>query len=162
MGQFKRIEIYTDGACSQNGTWDGGFGVVVVENGNVIRQDGGMEPNTTNNIMEMKAIIRAIDWAALAKMNDKDIEVVIYTDSAYIVNCIDQKWYVGWRKNGWKTSKKEPVKNKELWLDIIGYLESNDWIKIIKVAGHADNNYNNMADEIAVRNRIKQSQEVKV
>ena len=161
MGQSTKIEVYTDGACSQNGTWDGGFGVVVVKNDNVVRVDGGREPNTTNNIMEMKAIIRAFDWIELERREEAFTEAIIYTDSAYIVNCIDQKWYVNWRKNGWKTAKKEPVKNPELWFDILSYIEHHSDVKIVKVKGHSNNNYNNMADEIAVRSRVKQSQEEK-
>ena len=144
-----RIEIYTDGACSQNGTWDGGWGMVVVENDTVIYSCGDSEPKTTNNIMEMKAMISAIDYAII----NSEHEYVIYTDSAYIVNCIDQKWYKKWQENGWVTSKKEPVANKLLWIDITSAITHHKHFKIEKVKGHNGNKYNELVDQLAVKHK---------
>lgn len=144
----KQVEIYTDGACSTNGTWDGGWGIVVVEDNSVVYRDGGSEKQTTNNIMEMKAMIAAIDYAIDRCRGEN---VIIYSDSAYIVNCIEQQWYVKWKQNGWITSKKEPVLNKELWFDIItGYTTNQKWLKIQKIKGHNGNQYNEEADKLAV------------
>lgn len=137
-----KYEIYTDGACSQNGTWDGGWAVVVVADGEVISEFGGHEKETTNNRMEMLAFIGALEYAKNLPVQN----VSIHTDSAYVSNAFAQRWIVNWIKNGWKNSKKEPVKNKDLWEKIISY----EIPKIIKVKGHADNLYNNRVDKLAV------------
>ncbi|MCK5004753.1 MAG: ribonuclease HI, partial [Candidatus Aminicenantes bacterium] len=102
------VEIYTDGACSGNQFKDnlGGWGAVLFY-GDKKKEIFGGERNTTNNRMEMKACIMG-----LREMKSTDIQIKLYSDSAYIVNCINKKWYMKWEKNGWKTSKKEPVENK--------------------------------------------------
>lgn len=141
----EKLIIYTDGACSgnQSNTNIGGWGAILMYRGHEKEIFGGAR-NTTNNIMEMTAIIEA-----LKQVKNKDLETEIYSDSAYIVNCINQRWYVNWRKNGWKNSKKESVKNKELWIEMLELLESFKQIKLIKVKGHAGIEYNEKADELA-------------
>jgi ribonuclease HI len=79
-----------------------------------------------------------------------DFEIVVYSDSAYVINCYKQKWYKKWQVNGWINSKKQPVANKELWEQLIPYFE-NPFFSFEKVAGHADNKYNNLVDEMAVK-----------
>lgn len=137
------MQYYVDGACSQNGTWQGGWGVIILEKETVVRAFGNCAENTTNNIMELQGFI-----AALKEMNQFE-KNEIYSDSAYICNCIGQKWYVKWKQNGWLTSKKEPVLNKELWEELISLYELKK-PKVIKVKGHSSNKYNNLADKVAV------------
>lgn len=143
------IEIYTDGACSHNGTWKGGWGVVVVEDGKVVHSFGGDETETTNNRMEMKAVIGALDYVAEQGLDPEN--VTIHMDSAYVHNAFTQNWIANWQKNGWKNAKKQPVKNKDLWLEMLSY----PIVKLSKVKGHADNEFNNQADSLAVYWRDK-------
>lgn len=140
-----KIIIYTDGACSNNQSSDniGGYGAILTYKNHKKEIFGG-SINTTNNIMELKAMIEA-----LKLVKNKKIETEVYSDSAYIVNCINQKWYENWRRNNWKNSKKDPVKNKELWMELIDLIESFDNIKIIKVKGHSGIDLNEKADELA-------------
>lgn len=139
------IDIYTDGACSQNGTWDGGWAVVIVEDGTEIASFGGHEKETTNNRMEMMAFLGALEYAK--KVGYSADSYTIHTDSAYVSNAFAQRWIVNWQKNGWKNAKKEPVKNKDLWEKIIAH----NIPKINKVKGHADNKFNNVVDKLAVQ-----------
>jgi ribonuclease HI len=140
-----KIIIYTDGACSNNQKDNnlGGYGAVMLYKGHRKEIYGG-EKNTTNNIMEMKAIIEA-----LKLLKTYEIPVEIYTDSAYISNCMNQKWYENWIKNGWKTANKKPVKNKELWMEILKYVDKIDTITFHKVPGHSGVELNEKADELA-------------
>jgi ribonuclease HI len=140
-----KIIIYTDGACSNNQKDNnlGGYGAVMLYKGHRKEIYGG-EKNTTNNIMEMKAIIEA-----LKLLKTHEIPVEIYTDSAYISNCMNQKWYEKWIKNGWKTANKKPVKNKELWMEILKYVDKIDTITFHKVPGHSGVELNEKADELA-------------
>lgn len=140
------MHIYTDGACSHNGTWRGGWGVVVVRDGRLIYAFGGGEPNTTNNQMEMRGVIEAMRYA-----KKEGAFATIYTDSAYVYNAFSQGWIKNWQRNGWKNSKKQPVKNRELWEEMISLGTPN----LIKVKGHSDNKYNNKADSLAVEWRDK-------
>ncbi len=140
-----KIIIYTDGACSNNQEDNniGGYGAVMLYKNHKKEVFGG-EKNTTNNIMEIKAIIEA-----LKLLKTYSIPVEIYTDSAYIANCIKQKWYEKWMKNGWKTANKKPVKNKELWIEIIDYIDKIENITFHKVPGHSGVELNEKADELA-------------
>ena len=142
-----KLIIYTDGACSNNQGDEnvGGYGAVLLF-GNAKKEIYGGEANTTNNKMELTAMIEA-----LKAVTRNDYSTEVYTDSAYIHNCIEQKWYESWRKNGWKNSKKEPVKNKELWVELLELIESFKNIKIFKVKGHSGDELNELADELANR-----------
>lgn len=145
-----KLEFYTDGACSHNGTWKGGWAVVIVNNDFAIDQISDSRNDTTNNEMELQAFLTAIKHSYHLK-DEVDSEFIIYSDSAYIVNCFKDKWYVKWQKNGWRTSKKEPVAHKELWQLIIHYYEQlGDKLTIVKVKGHANNKFNILADKLAV------------
>ena len=92
--------------------------------------------------MELSAVIEAL------KMLKEPCSVTLYSDSAYVVNAVNNKWLLNWQKNGWKTSNKEPVKNKELWENLISLLKVHD-VTFVKVKGHADNLFNNRCDELA-------------
>lgn len=140
-----KIIIYTDGACSNNQSKEnfGGYGAVLKYKDHVKEIYDG-ESNTTNNRMELKAIIES-----LKILKRKDIPVEIYTDSAYISDCINKKWYVKWKSNGWVTSKKNPVENKDLWLNLLDLKDSFENIKFIKVKGHSGNKENERADFLA-------------
>lgn len=127
------LRLYTDGGCSGNQSDEnlGGWGTIL-EFGEHQKELYGKEKNTTNNRMEITAVLEG--FKAL-KHNDLDIEV--FSDSAYVVNCFKQKWYVKWQKNGWKNSKKEPVENRELWQELISYVEKNR-VTFCKVKGHVN------------------------
>ena len=98
----------------------------------------------TNNQMEMQAVIEA-----LKVFKRKDMPVIIHSDSALVVNCINSKWYVNWRKKGWRKSDKKPVENKKLWEELLELYESFDDIDFVKVKGHSGDEYNVRADELA-------------
>ena len=141
---MEKVIIYTDGACSGN-PGPGGWGSILMNKDKIKEISGGMK-DTTNNVMELTAVIEALK---LLKFN---CNVKLYSDSAYVVNAFNQKWIYGWMKNGWKNSNKEPVKNKELWEELYSLTKIHN-VEFIKVKGHADNEYNNRCDELA-RNAI--------
>lgn len=142
---MEKVIIYTDGACSGN-PGPGGWGTILMYKGNKKEISGGMV-NTTNNIMELTAVIEGL------KLLKFPCEVDLYSDSAYVVNCFKQGWIYNWVKNDWKTSSKEPVKNKEIWQELYKLTKIHK-VNFIKVKGHADNEFNNRCDELA-RNAIK-------
>lgn len=137
---MEEVIIYTDGACSGN-PGSGGWGSILMYKDKIKEISGGMK-DTTNNVMELTAVIEALK---LLKFN---CNVKLYSDSAYVVNAFNQKWIYGWMKNGWKNSNKEPVKNKELWEELYSLTKIHN-VEFIKVKGHADNKYNNRCDELA-------------
>lgn len=141
---MEKVTIYTDGACSGN-PGPGGWGTILMYK-DIKKEISGGSKNTTNNVMELTAVIEGL------KMLKCPCEVKIYSDSAYVVNAFTQKWIYGWLKNGWKTSNKEDVKNKELWQELYEFTKIHK-IEFIKVKGHSDNEYNNRCDELA-RNAI--------
>jgi ribonuclease HI len=132
------IKIYTDGACSGN-PGSGGWAAIII-NGNNIEKISGRSENTTNNRMELIAVISALKFT-------KDQNLEIYTDSKYTKDGIE-KWIINWKKNGWKTANKQDVKNKDLWMEL-DLLAQQKKIKWNWVKGHSENKYNNMADELA-------------
>ena len=142
---MEEVIIYTDGACSGN-PGPGGWGTILMSGDNKKELSGGSK-DTTNNIMEITAVIEGL------KALKKPCKVKLYSDSAYVVNAFNQKWIYGWMKNGWRTSSKEPVKNKELWQELYSLTKIHE-VTFIKVKGHADNEYNNRCDELA-RNACK-------
>lgn len=137
---MEEVTIYTDGACSGN-PGPGGWGSILMMGENRKEISGG-SANTTNNIMELTAVIEAL------KMLKRPCKVNIYSDSAYVVNAFVQKWIYGWMKKGWKTAGNEPVKNKELWQELYELTKIHD-VTFNKVKGHADNEFNNRCDELA-------------
>ena len=114
--------------------------------GNKKEMSGGKK-ETTNNVMEITAVIEGL------KSLKYPCEVELYSDSAYVINAFNQKWIEGWKKNGWKNSEREDVKNKELWEELDSLTKIHK-VKFIKVKGHSDNEFNNRCDELA-RQAIK-------
>jgi len=143
---MKEIIIYTDGACSGN-PGPGGWGAVLLY-GDRIKELSGGEKATTNQRMELTAVIEA-----LKALKVSDWDVVVYSDSSYIVNAFRQDWISKWKKNGWKNSKKEDVANQDLWKALLNLMEKNR-IKIEKVKGHSGVHWNERCDQLA-REAIK-------
>ena len=135
-----KYTIYTDGACSGN-PGPGGWGAVIFDEKKKQYNISGNVKDTTNNRMELMAPIMALK--KIKSMSN----VMIFTDSTYVKNGITE-WIKKWEKNGWKSSSKKPVKNKDLWIKLNDLCQKNKvqwkWIK-----GHSNNKYNNLADELA-------------
>ncbi len=144
MTAISQVEIFTDGACRGN-PGPGGWGVFM-RWGTIEKELFGGEPDTTNNRMELTAVIEA-----LGALN-RSVPVVLHTDSKYVQQGISQ-WIHNWKKNGWRTSAKEPVKNVDLWqrLDEHSQLYSIDWRW---VKGHAGHPGNERADSLANRGLV--------
>ncbi len=148
-----RAEIYADGACSQDaGAGVGGWGAVIIENGEE-RQIYGGEPSTTNNKMEMLACIKAFEDLKQSSI------VTVYTDSKYLINGITL-WIRGWKKSGWVTKTGEPVKNQELWERL------DHWCSVHRVTwhwvkGHSGNRGNDIADGLAVRGKEEEKEKIR-
>ena len=143
------IEIYTDGSTLKNGAKDaeGGFGVVVIKDGKIIKAHSARCSATTNNREEMKAILHAFEWAE-SNVNPAET-VIIYSDSAYCVNMIND-WIWNWAKNGWKNSKKKEVENIDLVKELYKYVSKEFFnCQVVKVKGHAGNAGNELADALA-------------
>ena len=137
----EKIIIYTDGACSGN-PGPGGWGAILMM-GDVRKEISGGSENTTNNIMELSAVIEAL------KLLKRPCKVNVFSDSAYVVNAFNQKWIYGWIKKNWRTAGGDSVKNKELWQELYSLTKVHD-VTFNKVKGHADNEFNNRCDEMAV------------
>jgi len=135
------LQIYTDGACSGN-PGPGGWGVVMLY-GDKRRELSGFAPDTTNNRMELLAVIEALSAIKTPTPTE------IYSDSKYIIDALTKGWLTSWQRNGWKTSAKQPVKNQDLWEQLIILNATHNptyhWVK-----GHSTNPHNNRADELAV------------
>ena len=142
---MEKIIIYTDGACSGN-PGPGGWGAILMYK-DIKKEISGGKKDTTNNVMELTAALEGL------KLLKFPCEVDLYSDSSYLVNGFLQGWIYNWQKNNWKTSNKEPVKNKEIWQEIYDLTKIHK-VNFIKVKGHSDNIYNNRCDELA-RNAIK-------
>ena len=134
------IIIYTDGGCRGNpglGAW---ASILISEKHSLRLEIGESEELTTNNKMEMKAVIKALERLK------KSHNIKVYSDSAYLVNGMNE-WIYSWQKNNWIKSDKKPVENKEYWIKLIELSKKHN-IEFIKVKGHSDNKENNRADEI--------------
>lgn len=138
----RSILIWTDGAARGNGSEDslGAYGFFMSYKGHT-KALSVPTRNMTNNQMELKAVIEA-----LKALKNKSIPVIIYSDSAYVVNGITYKWYRGWQANGWRNKKNEPVKNREEWEELVDLYTSVDFINMEKVKGHANNKNNILVD----------------
>ena len=138
---MKKVSVYTDGACSGN-PGCGGYCAILIYNGNEKIVSGYMN-ETTNNQMELLAVIEGL------KALKEPCEVDLYSDSQYVVDAFNKGWLESWRNNNFKLSNNKPVKNVELWKKLIDLCSVNK-VNFIKVKGHADNEYNNRCDKIAV------------
>lgn len=133
MREDRILRIYTDGGCSGNQSSEnlGGWGAIL-EFGGARKELYGSERNTTNNRMEMTALLSA--FQALKKENQI---IHVFSDSSYLMDCFRKKWYVGWRKNGWKNASKKPVENQDLWKQLLPYIERHT-ISFYRVKGHVN------------------------
>ncbi|WP_417613769.1 ribonuclease HI [Parasphingorhabdus sp.] len=139
MTEYKIVEIATDGACKGN-PGPGGWGALI-RHGETEKEISGGEPNTTNNRMELRAAIEALN--AL----NRPCSVKLSIDSKYVKDGIT-KWIFGWQKNGWRTAARKPVKNADLWQDLLKAVERHQ-IEWLWVKGHAGNADNERADQLA-------------
>ena len=124
----------------------GGWGAILIYGDNR-KEISGYNPETTNNIMEITAVLEAV------KILKFPCQLTIYSDSAYVVNCFKQGWIYNWQKNNWKNAEKKIVKNKELWEALYNELQKHEF-EFVKVKGHSDNELNNRCDFLAT-NEIK-------
>jgi len=145
--KLPKVKIYTDGACSGN-PGPGGYGIVMIFNGHKKELSGAYE-DTTNNRMELIAAIKGLE--AL----NRTCSVTLYSDSKYLVDAINKGWVTKWRKNNWMRTKTDHAKNVDLWKRLMELLEVHD-VKFVWVKGHADNEFNNRCDELALEAIKKQ------
>lgn len=143
-----KINVFTDGGCSGN-PGPGGWAFVLINNGNVISTSSGGEADTTNNKMELEAVINAISTCKIIGAE----EIIINTDSQYVKNGITT-WIFNWKKNGWRTASKDPVKNQELWQELDSLVSEQNitwnWVK-----GHAGIEYNELCDSMVKKEMQK-------
>lgn len=156
----KVIHLWTDGSSINHGEGKGlgGYGYVLLY-GDFTDVDITTEycdekfrktgfkgaTNTTNQKEELKSVI-----AGLKQIKNKDITIHVFSDSAYLVNCMNDGWYHNWRSNGWKNSKKQPVESKEIWEELLDVIESDMlMVKFNKIKGHSKIFYNELADKLA-------------
>ena len=146
---MKTVTLYTDGACSGN-PGPGGWGAILEYKGAEKELSGG-EANTTNNRMELTAVIRGLE--ALKE----PCAVELYSDSKYVIDGLSKGWAVSWQKNGWKKADKKPALNPDLWEQLLALVQMHElryhWVK-----GHADNPKNNRCDQLAVAQSKKFSE----
>ena len=143
---MKEVLLYTDGACSYN-PGPGGWAYILMCEGKTVKDSGFFE-NTTNNRMEILAVIEGL------KRLKYKCSVTVFTDSAYVFNAFTQNWINSWQANNWKNSSKKEVLNKDLWQELIELTLKHE-VKFEKVKGHSDNIYNNECDKMAT-NEIKE------
>ncbi len=131
---MKIVKIHTDGGCSGNQHSEnvGGWGAVLEYQGTTRELYGGIR-NTTNNRMELTALIEG-----LKVLKSKELALEIYSDSAYVINCFQQGWHNKWQMNGWITSKKEPVENMDLWKELLALLAPFSAVAYYGIKGHLD------------------------
>lgn len=151
-----KIRIFTDGACSDNpgpGGWAAVFNTV-----NRCKTIQGHELSTTNNRMELMAVVKSME-RILKKHTWLNVEYELFSDSAYVVNAINNRWIETWQRNGWKTTKKEDVKNKDLWSRFLlleeAIISAGIKLKFTKIKGHAGNTFNEMVDRLAKEETLK-------
>ncbi|MDA1332887.1 MAG: ribonuclease HI [Bacteroidetes bacterium] len=137
----KHITLYTDGACSGN-PGPGGWAGLLMYNGRE-RVVTGAEKLTTNNRMELAAVVESI------RVLKEPGVIAVHTDSAYIANAFNEGWIENWLRRGWMTAGKKPVKNQDLWKDLLSLMKQHE-VTFVKVKGHADNEWNNRVDRLAV------------
>jgi len=143
---MKVVDIYTDGACSGN-PGKGGYCAILMYNG-VEKVVSGSEKETTNNRMELLAVIKGLECLK------EQCSVKLYSDSTYVTDAFNKNWVTEWQLRGWRTASKKEVKNPDLWKRLIE-LTSFHQVEFIKVKGHSDNEYNNRCDKIAVSEYLK-------
>ena len=138
------VELWTDGACSGN-PGPGGWAAILLWNGHERELVGG-EEMTTNNRMELMSVIAGLEAIS------RPMRVLVHTDSAYVEQAFAQRWLEGWRRNGWMTAAKKPVKNRDLWERLDAAVDGHD-VQFVRVKGHAGVELNERADELACAQR---------
>ena len=144
---MKTVTLYTDGACSGN-PGPGGWGAILEFNGTEKELSGG-ESRTTNNRMELTAVIEGL------KALKEPCIVELYSDSKYVIDALEKGWAVGWQKRGWKKADKTPALNTDLWETLLKLCQLHQ-VRTHWVKGHAANEKNNRCDELAVAQSKKQ------
>lgn len=145
-----KLRVFTDGACSENPGAGGWAAVFNLKNG--YKVISGHEASTTNNRMELMAVIKALQ-KAISKGILNDVEV--HSDSAYVVNAVTKGWFVRWKVNGWKTTSGEDVKNRDLWEELDKLMKQMHGFELVKVKGHSGNTFNEIADKAAREEVLK-------
>ncbi|SMB93027.1 RNase HI [Thermanaeromonas toyohensis ToBE] len=140
MKPLKEVTIYTDGACSGN-PGPGGWAAILLY-GSHRKELSGAVPDTTNQRMELTAALEAL------RALKEPCRVKLYSDSAYLVNAFREGWIKRWQENGWRTAKKEPVENQDLWQELVR-VASQHQVEWVKVTGHSDDEENNRCDALA-------------
>lgn len=150
-----KIRVFTDGACSEN-PGPGGW-AAVFNHEHCLEHICGYEKETTNNRMELLAVVNAIKKIIKDHVEGQDYE--LYSDSAYVVNSINNGWVDNWYMNGWRTTKGDDIKNKDLWLQLIKYkgklLSEGIQLNIFKIKGHSGNTFNEYVDKLAKEQVLK-------
>ena len=139
---MKHVDIYTDGACSGN-PGKGGWGAIL-KYGSAVKELSGGEAETTNNRMELTAVIKALE--ALKE----PCEVTLTSDSKYVIDAITKRWAYSWKSNGWRKADKKPALNVDLWEHLLTLLEKHS-VTFVWVKGHAGHPENERCDELAVQ-----------
>ena len=146
--KIETLESYTDGSLKKMGQRStfGGWAFYVIRNGTDIYHKSGSVGMTTNQRMELLAILEALKYAQTVRK--KGEKVIIYSDSAYAINCYLKEWYSTWQINGWRNANKQPVANQDLWEEIIPFFD-NFWYDFRKVEGHTGIYWNEQCDKLA-------------
>ncbi len=143
---MKTVTIYTDGACSGN-PGPGGWGAILIY-GRHKRELSGGEAQTTNNRMELTAVISALE------LLKEPCAVELYSDSKYVIDALEKGWAVSWQAHGWRKGDKKPALNPDLWERLLELCRTHKvnthWVK-----GHAENEFNNRCDQLAVMESLK-------
>lgn len=154
-----KVRIYTDGACSGN-PGPGGW-AVVFNTHNDCETMSGHERETTNNRMELMAVVKAYEKILSGKVRGTSFE--LFSDSAYVVNAINSCWLDKWQLNGWQTTRGEDIKNKDLWVRFnkvrARLMQKGIKIRVVKIKGHAGNAFNEYVDELA-KDEVRRAMEV--
>lgn len=143
---MKKVNIYSDGACSGN-PGPGGYGVILVFNGKELELSSG-ETNTTNNRMELMGVITGLESLK------EPCDVTVFSDSKYVVDAFNKKWIDSWQKKDWKKSDGKPVLNKDLWLRLLISVNKHK-VVFVHILGHNGHEYNERCDKLAVMERDK-------
>ena len=155
------FKVYTDGACKKNGKTGakGGWAYAIYnESKELLFANSGHEDDTTNQRMEIMAILKACQAIEALTKDNSIFACEVRSDSAYCIRCYEEAWYDRWEANGWKTANREKVKNRDLWEQLILYFKNSHY-DFIKVRGHADCDENNFVDELAQRAAVMDPEE---
>lgn len=142
----EQVVLYCDGACDTQ-AGHGGWACILSYGGKELELSGH-ERDTTNNRMELSGLLQGL------KALKRPCVVMVVTDSQYLRNAFTQKWILNWQKNGWKTASKEPVKNQDLWEELIALAQKHD-LRFVWVKGHSGHEFNERVDRLAVQERLK-------